>query len=100
MLISESLDGRATARTRQNAGKVLNAVKNSGDARRIILGGTNLPESTNSAERMVVRSSPTPSSELHDIARDGVDAAQQSTSRDAELASQTACRTTKRHGGS
>jgi hypothetical protein len=32
MLISESDDGRDTACTRQNAGKVLNAVKNSGEA--------------------------------------------------------------------
>jgi hypothetical protein len=56
MLISESDDGRATACTRQNAGKELNAVKNSGEARRTITGGANLPESTSCAEITVVLS--------------------------------------------
>jgi hypothetical protein len=54
MLILESDDGRATAWTRQNAGSVLNAVKNSGEARRTLIGGTNLPASTSCAEVIVV----------------------------------------------
>ena len=71
MLISESDDGRATAWTRQNAGKVLNAVKNSGEARRIILVGTNLPESTSCTETTVVFSNFKPRRASQDCARDG-----------------------------
>jgi hypothetical protein len=71
MLISESDDGRASARIRQNAGKVLNAVKNSDEARRSIIGGTNLPESTSCAETTVVFSSFKPRRSVQDCARDG-----------------------------
>jgi hypothetical protein len=70
MLTSESDDGRATAWTRQNAGKVLNAVKNSGEARRAIIGGANLPESTNCAETTVVFSNFKPRRAVQDCARD------------------------------
>ncbi len=80
MPISESDDGRATARTRQNAGKVLNAVKNSGEARRILIGGTNLPESTSCTEMTVVFSNRRPRRAEQDCARDGSGARQQSTS--------------------
>jgi len=80
MLISESDDGRATARTRQNAGKVLNAVKNSGEARRTLTGGTNLPESTSCAEMTVVFSSRRSRRAEQDCARDGSGARQQSAS--------------------
>ena len=76
MLISESDDGRATAWTRQNAGKALNAVKNSGEARRIILGGTNLPESTNCAEVTVVFSNRSSRRAEQDCAREGFAAEQ------------------------
>jgi hypothetical protein len=78
MLISESDDGRATAWTRQNAGKALNAVKNSGEARRIILGGTNLPESTNCAEVTVVFSNRSSRRAEQDCARDACGAEQES----------------------
>jgi hypothetical protein len=80
MLISESDDGRATARTRQNAGKVLNAVKNSGEARRTLVGGTNLPESTSCAAVTVVFSNRKPRRAGQDCARDGSGARQQSAS--------------------
>ena len=90
MLISESLDGRAMARTRQNDGNALKAVKNSGDVLRIIVGATNFPESTSSAERIVFPSRRNAASERHDIARDGVGAAQESTSRETRLTAQTA----------
>ena len=85
MLISESADGRATAWRRQNAGKVLNAVKNSGEARRIILGGANLPESTSCAEVTVVFSNFRPRRAEQDCARDGFGVEQQSASAHAEL---------------
>src|SRR5712672_3619071 len=71
MRISESVDGRATAWTRQNAGKVLNAVKNSDEARRSMIGGTNLPESTNCAEVTVVFSNRRVRRATQDCARDG-----------------------------
>lgn len=85
MLISESDDGRATVWTRQNAGKVLNAVKTSGEARRIIVGGTNLPESTSCAEMTVVFSNFRPRRAEQDCARDGCGVEQQSASVHAEL---------------
>ena len=84
MLISESDDGRATAWTRQNAGKELNAVKNSGEARRILIGGTNLPESTTSAEMNVVFSNRRLRRAEQDCARDGSGARQQSASAHPE----------------
>jgi hypothetical protein len=84
MPISESDDGRATAWTRQNAGKVLNAVKNSGEARRTLTGGTNLPESTSSAAMTVVFSNCRPRRVGHDCARDGNGARQQSASVNPE----------------
>lgn len=80
MLIFESPDGRDTAWTRQNADNVLNAVKNSGDARRTITGGTNLPESTSCAEVTVVFSNLSWLSVAHGCARDGWGAEQQSSS--------------------
>jgi hypothetical protein len=80
MLISESDDGRATAWIRQNAGKVLNAVKNSGEARRTIIGGTNLPESTSCAEMTLVFSSRRLRRAGQDCARDVSGARQQSAS--------------------
>ena len=85
MLISESDDGRATAWTRQNAGKVLNAVKYSGEARRSMIGGTNFPESTSCAEMTVVFSNFRPRRAEQDCARDGFGVEQQSASAHAEL---------------
>lgn len=84
MLISESDDGRATAWTRQNAGKVLNAVKNSGEARRSMIGGTNLPESTSCAEMTVVFSNRRPRRAEQDCAREVSGAEQQSASATPE----------------
>jgi hypothetical protein len=84
MLISESDDGRDTARIRQNAGKVLNAVKNSGEARRTIIGGTNLPESTSCAEMTVVFSSRRLRRAGQDCARDVSGARAQSASAHPE----------------
>ena len=93
MLMSESFDGRATARTRQNVGKVLNAVKNSGEARRTIAGGTNFPESTTSADVIVVVPRGRARSALHGIARDGAGAAQANASNERTTGNQTALRT-------
>jgi hypothetical protein len=84
MLISESDDGRATAWIRQNAGNLLKAVKNSGEARRTIIGGTNLPESTSCAEMTVVFSNRWPRRAEQDCARNGSGARQQSASAHAE----------------
>ena len=84
MLMSESDDGRATAWTRQNAGNVLNAVKNSGDARRTILGGTNLPESTSCADVTVVLPSFRSRRAEQDCARDDAGAEQQSATANPE----------------
>jgi len=83
MLISESDDGRDTAWTRQNAGNVLNAVKNSGEVRRSITGGTNLPESTSCAAVIVVFSNRRLRRAEQDCARDGSGAEQQSASATA-----------------
>src|SRR6266404_9041728 len=80
MLISESDDGRATARSRQKAGKAFHAAKNSGEARRIISGGTNLLESTSCADMIIVFSSRRLRRAEHDCARDGSGAEQQSAS--------------------
>src|SRR5712671_1172916 len=85
MLISESDDGRATARTRQNVGKVLNAVKNSGEVRRTIVGGTNLPESTSCAEITVVFSSRKSRRAAQDCARDAGGERQLSASTNPDL---------------
>jgi hypothetical protein len=85
MLIFESSDGCATAWTRQNAGKVLNAVKNSGEVRRTITGGTNLPESTSCAEVIVVFANRTPWRAAHDCARDGSGAEQLSAKANPEI---------------
>jgi hypothetical protein len=85
MLISESDDGRATAWIRQNAGKVLNAVKNSAEARRILTGGTNLPESTSCAEVIDVFSNRTPRSAEQGSARAVTGARQQSASTHASI---------------
>jgi len=84
MLISESDDGRATAWIRQNAGKVLNAVKNSGEARRTMIGGTNLPESTSCAEMTVVFSNRRLRRAEQGCACAGRDARQQSASAHPE----------------
>jgi hypothetical protein len=84
MPISESDDGRATAWTRQNAGNVWNAVKNSGEVRRTLVGGTNLPESTSCADVTVVFSNWRLRRAEHDCARDGSGAAQESASAQAE----------------
>lgn len=80
MLISESDDGRATACTLQNAGKVLNAVKTPATARRAIAGGTNLPESTSCADVTVVCSNRRPRRAAQDCARDGIGAEHESAS--------------------
>src|ERR1700680_1197725 len=92
MLISESGDGRATARTRQNVGNVLNAVKNSGEAQCTIVGGTNLPESTSCAEITVVFSNRSALRSEQDCARDVSGARQQSPSANAsELVKNLLC---------
>ena len=83
MLISESEDGRDTAWTRQNVGNVLNAVKNSGEARRSITGGTNFPESTSCAAVTVVFSNRRLRRAVQDCAREGTGAEQQSASATA-----------------
>ena len=70
MVILESDDGRAIAWTRQNAGKVLNAVKNSGEVRRTLVGGANLPESTSCADVTVVCSKRRLRRAAQDCARD------------------------------
>src|SRR5258708_6343394 len=85
MLISESDEGRATARTRQKVGKLLNAVKNSAEARRIIVGGTNLPESTSCAAITVVFSSRRSRRAEQDCARDAGGARQLSASTNPDL---------------
>src|SRR5712675_1086623 len=84
MLISESDDGRAMARTRQNVGKVLKAVKNSAEARRIIVGGTNLPESTSCVATTVVFSSRRSRRAEQDCARDVGGASQLSASTNTD----------------
>ena len=84
MVISESDDGRPTAWTRQNAGKMLNAVKNSGEARRTLTGGTNLPESTSWAAMTVVFSNRRPRRAEQDCARNGHGAREQSASAHPE----------------
>ena len=83
MLILESGDSRATATTRQNGGRVLNAVKNSGEARRTGIGDTKLPESTSCAEVIVVFSNRTPRRAEQGSARNGTGARQQSASAHA-----------------
>ena len=88
MRISESVDGRATAWTRQNAGKVLNAVKNSDEARRSIVGGTNLPESTSCADVTVVFVNRRSRRAEQDCARDGSADEQQSASANPEIVSE------------
>jgi hypothetical protein len=80
MLISDSGDGRDNACTRQNAGKVLKAVKNPDAAPRTVTGATNLPESTISAEVIVVFSNRRPRSAAQDMAPAGTGAMQQSAS--------------------
>src|SRR3977135_418956 len=85
MLISESDDGRATARTRQKVGKLLNAVENSGAVRRTIVGGTNLPESTSCAEITVVFSNRRSRRPEQACARDGRGNRQLSASTHPEL---------------
>ena len=57
---------------------MLNAVKNSGEVRRIILGGTNLPESTSWAEVTVVFSNRSSRRAEQDCARDACGAEQES----------------------
>jgi hypothetical protein len=92
MLISESDDGRATARARQNVGRVLKAVKNSGEVRRIIVGGTNLPESTSCADITVVFSNRSARRSEQDCARDWSGARQQSPSANSsELVKNLLC---------
>jgi hypothetical protein len=59
---------------------MLKAVKNSGDARRTIAGGTNFPESTSCAKVTVVPSIRTLPREEHAWARDGSGTEQQSAS--------------------
>src|SRR6476469_10028019 len=83
MLILESDDGRATACIRQNAGSVLNAVKNSGEARRSLIGGTNLPASTSCAAVIVMFSRRRPRRPAQDCARAEIDATAQSANTNA-----------------
>jgi hypothetical protein len=83
MLIFESLDGRATAWTRQNAGKLLKAVNNSGEARRSLIGGTNLPAWISCTEVIVVFSRRRPRRAAQDCARAAIGATAQSANTNA-----------------